>query len=402
MSSATNGLDIVQHPTLGTLKFPKDMSPEERNSSIETMELKTGAGMQQKAQAQARPGADSPVIQPVSRTAGLLASGPKMLPPKSEQMTDVPSASARSTGSPGFGPSSQAPEKTVQDSAKAGLATAGAALAPMAAPAAGLLASSALSGGGAGLGTMAGQAMSGENPTDTEQLLETGRNALGTTAGGLALGMIPKIPAIGREALGKVSPTLADTLLPAKPALDPFGYPASENPPSPDFFKPPKVIRPGQTLFGGPATKSGFVPGSPEQESGYYPSVTKVPIRPTPDYKLTPESVPGPDTAGKGNLLSPLAKKGDPRAAQELLRRGRGVLYVPAESYGPPRSTTTFGPPEAESPSFRTDDNGTTWATMSGSPAEVSIPKGMTGEAANKYALDKIELQRKFAASRQQ
>lgn len=84
------------------------------------------------------------------------------------------------------------------------------------------------------------------------------------------------------------------------------------------------------------------VPGSPEQERGYYPSVTKVPIRPEPSYKLTPESVPGPDTAGKGNLLSPLAKKGDPRAAQELMRRGRNVLYVPAEEYPPARETTGF------------------------------------------------------------
>lgn len=79
--------------------------------------------------------------------------------------------------------------------------------------------------------------------------------------------------------------------------------------------------------------------GSPEQETGYYPPVTKVPIRSTPDYKLTPESVPGPDTAGKGNLLSPLAKKGDPRAAQELMRRGRNVLYVPADEYPSPRET---------------------------------------------------------------
>lgn len=81
--------------------------------------------------------------------------------------------------------------------------------------------------------------------------------------------------------------------------------------------------------------------GSEAQEAGYYPPVTKVPIRPEPPYKLTPESVPGPDTAGKGNLLSPLAKAGDPRAAMELKRRGRGVLFVPAETdYPAPRSIT--------------------------------------------------------------
>lgn len=85
-----------------------------------------------------------------------------------------------------------------------------------------------------------------------------------------------------------------------------------------------------------------FRVGSPGQETGYYPAVTKVPIRPEPPYKLTPESVPGPDTAGKGNLLSPLAKRGDPRAAKELMRRGRNVLYVPAEDYPGPRETVKF------------------------------------------------------------
>jgi hypothetical protein len=75
-------------------------------------------------------------------------------------------------------------------------------------------------------------------------------------------------------------------------------------------------------------------PGSSAQESGYTPAVTKVPIRPEPSSPLTPESVPGPDTSGKGNLLTPLAKQGDSRAAQELLRRGRRVLYVPDDSTG--------------------------------------------------------------------
>jgi hypothetical protein len=82
--------------------------------------------------------------------------------------------------------------------------------------------------------------------------------------------------------------------------------------------------------------------GSEVKEAGWQPATTKVPIRSEPPYKLTPESVPGPDTAGKGNLLTPLAKTGDPRAAAELMRRGRRVLYVPAESYPEPKSTTRF------------------------------------------------------------
>lgn len=75
------------------------------------------------------------------------------------------------------------------------------------------------------------------------------------------------------------------------------------------------------------------VPGSIAQEGGYQPSPLRVPIRPEPPYPLTPEQVPGPDTAGKGNLLTPIAKRGDPRGAQELMRRGRQVIYVPAEEY---------------------------------------------------------------------
>jgi hypothetical protein len=73
-------------------------------------------------------------------------------------------------------------------------------------------------------------------------------------------------------------------------------------------------------------------PGSAAQESGNMPSVVKVPIRPEPSSPLTPESVPGPDTSGRGNLLTPLAKQGDPRAAMELMRRGRKVLFTPDDS----------------------------------------------------------------------
>jgi hypothetical protein len=57
-----------------------------------------------------------------------------------------------------------------------------------------------------------------------------------------------------------------------------------------------------------------------------------VPSVSTPDSPLQPEQVPGPDTSGKGNLLTSIAKPGECRAAQELVRRGRGVLYVPSDS----------------------------------------------------------------------
>jgi len=77
------------------------------------------------------------------------------------------------------------------------------------------------------------------------------------------------------------------------------------------------------------ATRAAQKAAARQQEAGYSPSITKVPIRPTPDSPLTPESIPGPDTSGRGNLLTGIAKTGDPRAAAELMRRGRGVLFVP-------------------------------------------------------------------------
>lgn len=110
------------------------------------------------------------------------------------------------------------------------------------------------------------------------------------------------------------------------------------------------------------AAKVG-VPGSAAQEAGYIPPVTKVPIRSTPKSPLTPEQVPGPDTAGKGNLLTPAAKRGDPRAAQETMRRGRQVLYVPAEDYEGTRLQGTLadrmGQSKAPDLSQRTGSNGT-------------------------------------------
>jgi hypothetical protein len=74
-----------------------------------------------------------------------------------------------------------------------------------------------------------------------------------------------------------------------------------------------------------------------EKAEGRTPEPIRLPLRETPSIRpLTPESVPGPDTAGKGNLLTPIARQGDVRAGQELMRRGRNVLYVPPEGYPTP------------------------------------------------------------------
>lgn len=89
----------------------------------------------------------------------------------------------------------------------------------------------------------------------------------------------------------------------------------------------------GRLMGKGAAPVGVGVVGSAAQEAGYEPPVMKIPIRSEPAYKLTPEQVPGPDTAGKGNLLTPLARRGDFRAGAELVRRGRSVISVPAEDY---------------------------------------------------------------------
>jgi hypothetical protein len=81
-------------------------------------------------------------------------------------------------------------------------------------------------------------------------------------------------------------------------------------------------------------TAAGFAPpvGSPAQEFGWQPAPIQVPIRPEPSSPLTPAQIPGPDSSGLVNRLTPLAKRGDPRAAQEMVRRGRSVIYVPDTS----------------------------------------------------------------------
>jgi len=78
--------------------------------------------------------------------------------------------------------------------------------------------------------------------------------------------------------------------------------------------------------------RASLRPGSPQKEGGYQPALVQVPIRPEPNSPLTVQQVPGPDSPARANLLTPAAKRGDPRAAAELQRRGRSVLFVPDAS----------------------------------------------------------------------
>lgn len=127
------------------------------------------------------------------------------------------------------------------------------------------------------------------------------------------------------EMLGPESPTSAQLSLGRRVGERTAAAEAAE--------REPVSVSKSPSQYRGPQRTGVGVPGSPQQEAGYQPPVTRVPIRPEPSSPLTPEQVPGPDTQGKGNLLTPAAKRGDSRAAQETMRRGRQVMYVPAEEY---------------------------------------------------------------------
>jgi soluble lytic murein transglycosylase-like protein len=67
----------------------------------------------------------------------------------------------------------------------------------------------------------------------------------------------------------------------------------------------------------------------------------------------------------------------------------------------PANATSATTPAAAPEPiTYRTDNNGIRWAKSADSPAEVSVPKNLEGDAADAYARGKIDLQKEFAASR--
>lgn len=247
--------------------------------------------------------------------------------------------------------------KAGQDLTNAALGTAATGLGLATAPVAtiGSLTGGYLGGKGAKAGTKA--AGGGETLQD---IAETGGNLLGGYLGGMsgsALqgGVNNLIANIARDESGNVLSPKEILWSPFKKGLDkvvplteeqaaardaasfaanakPIAGPSSPIKTSPYFDKTSYQagILARKTPSGIPVgNPTPFAVGSSTQEAGWQPAVTKVPIRPMPTGPLTPESVPGPDSSGKGTLLTPLAKTGDPRAAAELLRRGRRVLFVP-------------------------------------------------------------------------
>lgn len=82
-----------------------------------------------------------------------------------------------------------------------------------------------------------------------------------------------------------------------------------------------------------PSAPPSMAVGSSTKEAGYQPPVRKVPFPYEGGAPVTVEQVPGPDTPGKGNWLTPAADRGVPGAGEELVRRGRPTLFTPRESY---------------------------------------------------------------------
>jgi len=172
---ADDGLDVVQHPQLGTLKFPKDMPIQERNDSIDRLQMKTGAGMMERATGQAQQQIKS------------------QIPDANQLKEEIPHYTQKVT--PGLKYDPYSPLQTTEEigkTAKGELAAGGSLIAPEALPAMGVFGTAAATGAGAGAGTMIGQGATGQNPFSPESLKESGTNAA-IYGGGSLVGSIPAI-----------------------------------------------------------------------------------------------------------------------------------------------------------------------------------------------------------------
>jgi len=150
------------------------------NIGGQQVNLKTGAGATQAAQSQAKQQQKS-AVHPVSRTSGILARGSQEI--EQDPQVTLPSAGSRAgyglMGNLGNKPVQTEPESQAAADAKNAVILAGSAVAPELLPeTAGLLATGTAAGIGAGAGTVAGQALTGEDPTSAKSLKETGMNAL--------------------------------------------------------------------------------------------------------------------------------------------------------------------------------------------------------------------------------
>jgi hypothetical protein len=188
----------------------------------QVVNLKTGEGASNAATSQAQQ--TGAAVQPINRTAGILASGPQTVPADLDPMgTIAPSARAQSgLGIMGnlSGPLHYQSTAQQQQNAKNALIAAGMALAPEIIPevaGSGVLptlanvgiraANSGISGGAA---TAIGQGVVGENPVDTQSLKETGTNALVSSLIGGGSKVLEQVPAVAKAVKSGIKNTFGD------------------------------------------------------------------------------------------------------------------------------------------------------------------------------------------------
>lgn len=164
------------------------------------------------------------------------------------------------------------------------------------------------------------------------------------TAAGAFAGHMTGVPFAGELGGAVLGPRVADALIPKLPTDLPSTGTGAPLPSADEFYEAKaKELMDRQKQQDVIDRKTARDQKAQDLAQSRLPNVTKLPLRETvPTRPLTPESIPGPDTSGKGNLLTPIAKTGDVRAGQELQRRGRNVLYVPEDEYAAPRERITF------------------------------------------------------------
>jgi hypothetical protein len=188
----------------------------------QAVNLKTGQGASSAATAQAQQ--TGAAVQPINKTAGILASGPQTLPADIDPRgTIAPSAGAQTgLGIMGnlIGHEHYQSTAQAQQNAKNAIVAAGMSLAPELIPeVAGSGALPALanvgiravnSGISGGAATALGQGLVAENPLDTASLKETGTNALISAFLGAGSKAIEQVPAVAKAAKSGLKNTFGE------------------------------------------------------------------------------------------------------------------------------------------------------------------------------------------------
>jgi hypothetical protein len=297
----------VTLPDGRVLVIPDDASPDQLAAlklklGAQYADLKTGEGMEQRAAQQAH--ASSNVYRPTEQA-----------PPLSSNIMK-PNYLAMGMSSPHEGLESGL-SSPAQDPQKAQAMRTGAAIGGLA----GGAISAPVAAGRALLGSLAGSYAGGHAGRYIGG--ETGEE-IGKVGGGLVGGALG---ATGRSLPGRGD--LLD-LLTGKGAAQaeaeaPAVVPMTQSPNADTY----SAVRAAQRATLRRELAGVGTPGSSAQETGWSPAVTKVPFPRAGGAQVTVQSVPGPDASGRENLLTPAAKRGVPRAGEELIRRGRSVLFTP-------------------------------------------------------------------------